>query len=196
MAHLLPCILPKNLVVCHTQQQQPGFRLSLSNLERMIQLAESFFATRDDPDQISVTPEVMEQLRQLHPATLSELDEGSGPVAWVLLIPTTDELMKQFIANRINERLLLERTPVPGVYGAVYLCSALVLPEYRGRGIAKRLTCTAVKSLQADHPIKHLFYWAFSPEGEKLAISVAREVGLPLLKRPDDLSNTLKRLNP
>lgn len=85
-----------------------------SNLERMIRLAEEFFATKNDPAQISVTEEVMKRLREIHPASLSEHDDGNGPVAWVLLIPTTSELMNRFIAKQITENELLEQTPVPG----------------------------------------------------------------------------------
>jgi GNAT superfamily N-acetyltransferase len=151
-----------------------------SNLERMIRLAEEFFATKNDPNQISVTPEVIARLRLLHPATLSQHDDGRGPVAWMLVIPTTTDLMKAFIASEINEQELLERTQLQGSYEAIYLCSALVLPEHRGRGLAKRLAIEAVKSIQHDHPINSLFYWAFSPEGMKLAASIARELHLPL----------------
>ncbi len=170
-----------------------------TNLERMIELAEKTFATRKDPRQISVTEEVMERLRRIHPATLTEQDDGNGPVAWVLVLPTTHDLMVRFIAKQTNEQELLEETlrprkkhrgrqaqgdtPFQGKYDALYLCSALVLPEYRGKGLAKRLICAAIKSIQADHPIKYLFYWAFSVEGKRLAEAVAKEIGLPLLKR-------------
>ena len=150
----------------------------------MIQLAEEFFAAKNDPAQISVTEEILVHLRRIHPVTLSEYDDGNGPVAWILIIPTLNDLMEQFIAKQMNEQELLDRTPVPGEYGAIYLCSALVLPEFRGKGIAKQLLLKAVRSIKADHPVKHLFYWAFSPAGKKLAISVARELGLELLQRP------------
>lgn len=158
--------------------------MTASNLDRMIRLAEEFFATKNDPTQVSVTEDVMERLRQVHPATLSAQDDGIGPVAWVLVIPISNELMRRFIAKEINEQELLEETPLGGVYDAVYLCSALVLPEHRRKGLAKQLTCAAVKAIQADHPIKSLLYWEFSPEGAKLAGSVARELRLPLYKRP------------
>ena len=153
------------------------------NLQRMIQLADEFFETRSDPDQISVTEETMEKLRRIHPDSLSEETDEDGPIAWVLVIPTTHGLMVTFVAAAINERDLLEGTPVGGIYDALYLCSALVLPECRGKGIAKRLAVRAVRSVQAGHPIRSLFYWAFSAEGEKLASSVARETGLPLYRR-------------
>jgi len=150
----------------------------------MIQLAEEFFAAKNDLAQISVTEEVLEHLRRIHPATLSEYDDGNGPVAWILVIPTLKSLMEQFIEKQINEQELLDRTPVPGEYDAIYLCSALVLPEYREKGIARQLLLNAVKSIRADHPIQHLFYWAFSPAGKKLSASGAHELGLELLQRP------------
>jgi ribosomal protein S18 acetylase RimI-like enzyme len=151
----------------------------------MIRLAEEFFATKNDPSQIAVTEEVMGKLRQIHHATLSEQDDGNGPIAWVLVIPTTHDLMDRFIAGQINEQELLEKTLLGAVYDTVYVCSALVLPEHRGKGLAKRLTCSAIKSIQEDHRIKSLFYWAFSHEGTKLAVSVARALRIPLYKRPE-----------
>ncbi|MDE3056886.1 MAG: GNAT family N-acetyltransferase [Bacteroidota bacterium] len=155
----------------------------MTNLERMIRLANEFFSAKSDPNQVSVTQEVMEQLRRIHPATMREQDDGDGPVAWVLVIPTTEKLMKRFIAKEINEDELLKMTPLNGTYEAIYLCSALVLPEFRGRGIAKRLLCEAVKAIRQDHPIRYLFYWAFSSEGEKLAEAVSRETAVSLYKK-------------
>jgi ribosomal protein S18 acetylase RimI-like enzyme len=157
--------------------------MSGDNLERMIRLADEFFDMKNDPDQISVNEQTMELLRKLHPATLNEKADSDGPIAWILVIPTTHDVMEKFVEGSINERELLTRTPLGEQYDAVYLCSALVLPEFRGSGLARTLTIEAVKSIQRDHPIRHLFYWAFSIEGEKLGSSVARELGLPLLLR-------------
>ena len=155
------------------------------NLERMIKLADEFFETKNDPEQISVSEETMEQLRRIDPATMSEVSTDKGPVAWVLVIPTTHALMDAFVSKQITERELLAQTPVGGTYDAVYLCSALVLPESRGKGLAKRLAIDAVKSITARHPVRHLFYWGFSREGEYLASAIAHALELPLSKRPD-----------
>ena len=38
----------------------------------MLQLVDEFFAVKNDPSQLDVTPIVMEQLNELHIATLSE----------------------------------------------------------------------------------------------------------------------------
>jgi GNAT superfamily N-acetyltransferase len=157
--------------------------MAKENLDRMIKLADEFFETKNDPAQISVTAENMKILWKIHPNTMTEKKDKNGPIAWVLLIPTTLDLMKKFITNKINERELLDNTPRRGKYEAIYLCSALVLPEHRGKGLAKRLISKSIKSIQKQHPIKYLFYWSFSAEGKKLAASVAKELDLPLHQR-------------
>lgn len=154
-----------------------------SNYERLLELAEETFAVRKDPAQLDVDEEVLEHLRSIHPATVSEKDDGNGPVAWVLLIPTTTELMEAFVSGAITERELYERTPAPGTYEAVYLCSALVLEEYRRQGITRELALDALERMRRDHPVNALFVWSFSPEGRKSAEAIAREAGLPLLGR-------------
>lgn len=157
--------------------------MSEENLERMIRLAEEFFETKNDPAQISVNGASMDRLRRIHPGTLTEQRDEKGPIAWILVIPTTKAVMEKFVTKEINERELLDVTPLGVMYDALYLCSALVLPEHRGKGLAKRLISQAVKSVQKDHPIEYFFYWAFSIEGERLAASIAKECGLPLLRR-------------
>ena len=68
-------------------------------------------------------------------------------------------------------------------YEAIYLCSALLLEEFRGKGIAQGLAIKAIESIKKDHSIKALFCWAFSKEGEKLAEKVSGLIVLPLYKR-------------
>jgi ribosomal protein S18 acetylase RimI-like enzyme len=152
----------------------------MSNLDRMIALATEVFDAKNDPDQISVTEEDRERLHALHPATMTQEATEDGPIAWILIFPTTHDLKEQFLHRRISERVLLSSTPIGGNFEAVYLCSALVLPEYRGKGVAKRLTIDAIHSIQKDHPIRELFVWPWSKEGERAAWSVAQATGLPL----------------
>lgn len=157
--------------------------MALSNFERMIQLADEVFATKSDPNQLDINEEVLDHLRKIHPATVSEYDDGHGPVAWILLIPTTVELMNQFIKGIISEKVLYELTPLGTEYEAVYLCSAMVLEEYRRKGIAKQLTLAALEAIRKDHPIKSLFVWTFSKEGLLGAEALARLTSLPLQSR-------------
>jgi predicted GNAT family acetyltransferase len=157
--------------------------MSPSNYERMIQLADEVFSSRTDPHQLNVNENVMEHLQLIHSDTISEYDDGNGPVCWILCIPTTLDLMNKFINKEISERELYELTPLNTKYEAIYLCSALLLEEFRGKGIAQRLGVKALENIKIDHPIKALFFWSFSKEGEKLAEKVSSLIGLPLYKR-------------
>ena len=157
--------------------------MALSNYERMIQLSEEVFSSRTDPDQLNVNENVMDHLQLIHPDTISEYDDGNGPICWILCIPTTLDLMNQFINKKISERELYELTPLNTKYEAIYLCSALLLEEFRGKGIAQTLGVRAIENIKIDHSIKALFFWSFSKEGEKLAEKVSELMNLPLFKR-------------
>ncbi|MES1224360.1 MAG: hypothetical protein ABUT20_53185, partial [Bacteroidota bacterium] len=106
-----------------------------------------------------------------------------GPIAWVLLIPTTAALMNDFLAGKISEKQLFEKTPLNVPYDALYLCSAITLEEYRGKGITKKITLEAIEKIRKDHPIKTLFVWPFTKQGELLAEKLAALLGLPLKKK-------------
>lgn len=153
------------------------------NFERMVSLASETFAAHSDPDQLNVTEESIKLLEKIHPATLSEHNEGDGPVVWILLIPTTTSLMIDFIKEKISESELLNKTPLNIKYDALYLCSALVLPEFRRKGLAKKIALNAIKQIRNDHAIKNLFTWNFSKEGAWLSESIANHESLPLLHR-------------
>lgn len=157
--------------------------MGLSNYERLIQLADEVFAVKSDPSQLDVNLEVLERLQKIHPGTVSAFDDGNGPVAWVLLIPTTIELMNRFLEKQISEKELFHLTPVHSSYDAIYLCSALVLEEYRRKGITKQLALSAIEEIGKSNPLKALFVWAFTKEGDLAAEKIAEISELPLFKR-------------
>jgi len=156
-----------------------------NNFERLIQLADRVFATKNDPGQLEVNPDVIERLQRMHPSTVSEQNDGNGPVAWILMIPTTTELMNRFLKREISEKELFNLTPLNNTYEALYLCSALVLEEHRRKGIAKRLALSSIENIRKDHPLKALFVWPFSREGDLASETLARLVSLPLYKRSE-----------
>jgi hypothetical protein len=163
----------------------PKKNFQKNNLQRMVELADQFFQVKNDPDQIAVDRNTIALLKRIHPRTMNERRVKNGPIAWLLVIPTTRDVMKRFITKKITERELLEQTPLRAQYDAVYLCSALVLPEHRGKGLAGRMTLSAVRAIMKKHPVRYLFYWAFSIEGRNVARSVAKELDLPLLRRKE-----------
>ena len=157
--------------------------MAKSNFERLIELADKVFAVKSDPSQLDVDQSVRDRLLRMHPSTLSEYNEGNGPCAWVLLIPTTLDLMNRFVSGEITEKELYELTPLDVPYEDIYLCSALVLDEYRRKGITKKLALNAITEIREKHPLKAAFVWAFSPEGDRAAEVIAELAGLPLYKR-------------
>jgi len=155
----------------------------LSNYQRLIKLAEETFAMHDDPSQLQVDQAVRERLMQIHPATMSEFSDENGPVAWLLLIPTTKELMEQFVNKDITEKELFKLTPLNIKYETIYLCSGLVLPEYQRKGIIQGMALKAITEIRKEHPVQYLFNWAFTEGGDKAAERLSELTGLPLRKR-------------
>ena len=149
----------------------------------MMQIIDETFATRHDPGQLQVTEADMQRLQQLHPATLSEYNEGKGPCVWILLIPTTTELMDKFLAGQLTETGLLWSTEPGSTFDSVYLCSATTLPEYRNKGITTRIALNAIEAIRKEHPVKKLFVWPFTEEGKQLAEKLGTKAGLPVLVR-------------
>lgn len=91
--------------------------------------------------------------------------------------------MRHFLNGEITEKELLDKTRPGAAYECIYLCSATTLPEYRGQGNTKKLCLQAISAICASHPVKSLFVWPFTPEGEKLAESLANQSGLVLHKK-------------
>ena len=155
----------------------------LPNYQRMFQIIDDVFATREDPDQLQVDEEVIKKLNEIHPSCLSEMADENGPVIWALMIPTTEKVMDDFLSGKISERELLDQTRVGENFTCLYLCSVTTLPEYRHKGKTKNICLKAIENMRTNFPIATLYVWAFTPEGESLAKKLAAESKLGLKLR-------------
>jgi hypothetical protein len=155
------------------------------NLQRMLDLADEVFDVANDPEQIDFSENAVARLLAIHEATLAEHVEGDCPVAWVAVFPTQQALMHDFLEGKISEKTLLDRTSSTKPFQSIYLCSALVLPEWRNQGLACKLAVDSITSICTQHSIDALFAWSFSEEGEKLAQKIALHTGLPCHFRSD-----------
>ncbi len=153
------------------------------NYRRLVQMADDVFSVKSDPTQLDVNEEVIKHLKKIHPATVSEYSDENGPVAWLIIIPTTEDLIRKFIEGTITERELYDLTPLNRKYEAIYLSSALVLEEYRRKGIIKDLALKAIAEVRKDHPIRFLCSWPFTEEGNMASDKISKLTSLPLLKR-------------
>ena len=79
------------------------------NFTRMIHLADEFFETKNDPSQLSIDEQVMKRLHGIHPATMGEIANEQGPVAWTIVLPTSAAAMELFLMKEIGEQELMER---------------------------------------------------------------------------------------
>lgn len=153
------------------------------NHHRMFELIDETFATRTDPGQLQVTKEDQAKLLAIHPSTMLEKADENGPLIWVLLVPTTREIMQQFLSGAISERQILKKTQPGQSYDCIYLCSVTTLPEARGKGDTRKLVLAGIAEIRQQHAIRFLFVWPFTTAGEQLADALARETGLDLLRK-------------
>jgi ribosomal protein S18 acetylase RimI-like enzyme len=153
------------------------------NEARMYELIDDVFDTQNDSTQLRFSESDIEKLNSLSPHTLQEASNEDGPFAWISVFPTSLELMNQFLSEQINERQLFDLTNKEDKNDVVYLCSAIVLPEFRNQGLALKLTIQAVEALQLSYPIRVALVWPFSDSGLRLAEKAAEACGLTLQAR-------------
>lgn len=155
------------------------------NLARMLEMVNSFFDMKNDPDQLQVSEAAQARLQRIHPMCLTEVTNEDGPILWLLLFPTNQALVDSFLKDEINEQELFDRTPEDSKgHDCIYLCSASVLPEFRNKGLASQHTIAAVQAMQKEFPIKSLCVWPFSKEGEQLGQYIANKLNIPLYVKP------------
>ena len=144
--------------------------------EKGLAMAERVFDTPAHPDQMQATPENFNKLKSINPNTiLYEVREGR-PVAWVVLVPTTIEVMDKFLKGEISEQKLLDLTQPQEKYPALYLCAAATLPEYQRQGIAGELTKTAISRMPLEN--NYIVYsWPTSKAGEVALKKFEAETG-------------------
>jgi len=160
------------------------------NEAKLYDLIDDVFDTKNDSTQIGFSEADIEKMMALHPATLQEAANEDGPYAWVAVIPTSSVLMHQFLSGAIDERQLFEQTSPSAANDVAYLCSAIVLPEFRRSGVALRLTVQAIDSMKRDLPIRYALVWPFSEQGELLAKKAADCCGIQVMTRPRTLESS------
>lgn len=139
------------------------------------QITEKYFGTSNDPDQIPIAKSTLEKLKQLSDYCINCAYDRENPVSWSIVIPTSKELMEDFVTCKITEREMFERTRV-GDSGALYLCSVFTVSEFRGKGLAKELLTEQINLFLKKYPEMELFSWIYSDEGGKLIQSLPQSI--------------------
>ena len=137
-------------------------------LDEMMRVAESIFGTRNDPNQMPITMDSWNKLQKLNENCVLYEEENGKLISWGVVVPTTKDIVNDFLADKITERELLEKTLPDQNYSALYLCSAITIPEFRKQGHAKKLTLEAIARIPLTTDAT-LFAWPFTEDG-KLAL--------------------------
>lgn len=106
------------------------------------------------------------------------------------IILTSNELADKFLSAEINENDLLLNSRKIKKFDCIYLCSAIILPEFRNKGFifesSKRVIANSIEEFGMQFP--KLFYWPFSNIGEKLSKKIANYFKFEILKKEGKFS--------
>lgn len=148
-------------------------------LDKIMVVAEKFFGTENDSEQIPVNLESYNKLQKPHLKTVICKMEKGEPASWIVVVPTQEKLAEKFIKGKISERKLLDLSRPQKKYEALYFCSAFTVPEYRRRGYAVELFKEAVESIP-HVPAAKFFAWIYSKEGGILVKKISKELGIKI----------------
>lgn len=151
------------------------------DLEKMNAIAIELFQTENDDTQASPTLEKCLQVIKKDKYNYISINDDKGePIAWSLVMPTSLEVMDNFLSEEITERELLETSRSDDKFEALYLFSVIVLPEHRRKGLGQFLFKTQIKYFKDKYNISELYSWWFSEEGKKLGDSLEKDLGIEI----------------
>lgn len=159
--------------------------LTAKQLEKTLEIAEEFYGTSNDPDQIPITKDSFVRLISIHQETIKlETDGDHNPISWVVVVPTSKENMELFLEDKIKEKELFDKAVGEKSFEALYLCSAFTIPEYRGMGYAKKLLMDAISEFAKNKSVE-LYAWIYSKEGENLIKTLVKDLGREIKIKKD-----------
>jgi len=151
-------------------------------LRKMNKIAENFFGTNDNSEQIPINNESFEKLQKLHSETFAYKLEDGEPISWAVILPTSNDLADKFLNGKITERNLLDLSKSRNSYDALYLCAVFTVPEYRHNGYALEMLKQGIENIPHSKNAK-LFAWPYSAEGNILIKKLEKELNLPIKLR-------------
>lgn len=155
-------------------------------LSEAAKLAENYFKSENDPEQISINFENSLWIRKNLPYCLNIIRYDGKIIGHSLIIPCKRKIMGKFISNEINEAQLfdeIKKSEENRKPECIYLCSAFIKPEFRGRGIVFESFIKSINKVIDKKQNLELFYWAYSNEGASLCEKIAKKLRVNLAKR-------------
>jgi ribosomal protein S18 acetylase RimI-like enzyme len=157
--------------------------LDKKTFDEINELVVETFGIDVDPEQLPPTPEVWQKLLEMNKNSIvvKRTDDGEL-IGSVCVVPTNEELMQKFIDAEITEKQLFEMTPLQKNYETIYVCAAIIKPEYRKQGWATKMLTESIVGVENGKEAQ-LFCWTVSPEGEKLVSALERKLDRKIIDR-------------
>lgn len=127
-----------------------------------------------DKDMVAPSPENDLKLIGIDKNTFVCFKEKGEPIAWSLVMPTSKVNSDKFLSEEINEKVIFEDSTKKHSFESLYLFVAIVLPEYRRKGLATELMSYQVNYFRDKYNIKDFYAWTFSKEGEILIKAIEK----------------------
>lgn len=163
--------------------------ISRKDLDETSKIAEDYFGTQKNNNQIATTPENRDWFYKNIKDCINIIRFKEKIIGFSFTMPTTKKLMNSFISGKINERELFEKIKQEKIQQfpeAIYLCSAVIKKEFRRKGLVKEAFLKSLNKIISNsnkRPI--LFYESYSAEGNSLAKKIADLIGLTLKSRKE-----------
>jgi hypothetical protein len=155
--------------------------------EKLKAMLEAFYNTQNDPDQIQIRPSSTGKnwISTRIPECAVIIKSGDELVGSTLVLPCTQAWMQDFITGRINEAQLAEKIRESDLtyetMETIYSCSAFIVPEHRGKGLAAQALIHSIRNITTRKiPI---FYWEYSTIGKIITEKYAAHLGVELYVR-------------
>ncbi len=161
--------------------------LTLEENFETARMVEEFFGMSQDPAQIPATDENIRWMNKNIPDCINVIKSENKLIGETFIIPCNQEIMNDFLTDKINENALFQRVKKEVTYDnfdSIYLCSATIYPEFRKQGLAVEACVKSIKKICAARNLKPiLFFDGWSNEGSNLAHKVARLLGLKIKEK-------------
>ena len=159
-------------------------KLSLKDHVGAAKMLEEYFKSENDVEQAPISKENIIWVHKNMPNCANVIKYDNKIIGSTFVVPCNRKLMEKFLSGKINENQLFEMIKKElnlSNFDSIYLASAFIKQEFRGRGLAVKGFVKSIKKLIGNKKVKPtLFYWGYSVEGKKLARKVAEITGLEL----------------
>jgi len=158
-----------------------------ADLEVTAKMAEDYFGTDTDLEQMPTTKEVRDWVAENIPEYLNIIRDDQTIIGYAFMLYCSLKLMNDFLAKKINEREMFEGIKKLREYKnpkVIYLCATFVKEQYRGQGLSTTAYVKMIEKIIKEGKIKPiLFDWAFTPEGANIGKKIAEKTHLVLKRR-------------